>query len=290
MDKRKVKEITQIAIGIFIMSIGFYFFVLPANLVIGGVMGVAVIVQDYIKVSYLMYIANIVLLIIAYFTLGKTFFLKTIFATILSPTIIFIFENTIPQDFFFKLLNEVPLLVSALLGGVFIGTGVGMVFRSNATTGGIDIIQNILNKYLHIPFSTAIYITDGIIIGVALFINFQLGLYAIFAMMISANIIDKLAIEGKSAYTAFIISNKYENMQKDIYEKLERGVTLVDATGGFSKQNKKMLICTIDVKEIYLLKRIIKENDDKAFTFVSKTKEALGEGFSREVATWEIKN
>lgn len=290
MDKRKVREMIQISIGIIIMSIGFYFFVLPANLVIGGVMGVAVIVQDYIKVSYLMYSANIVLLIIAYFALGKTFFLKTIFSTILTPTIVFILENTVAQDYFFNLLNEVPLLASAVLGGVFIGTGVGLVFRSNATTGGIDIIQNILNKYLHIPFSTAIYLTDGLIIGIALLINFQLGLYAIFSMLISANLIDRLAVEGKSGYTAFIISEKYVELRDDIYKRLKRGVTLVDATGGFSKENKKMLICTIDVKQIYLLKKIIKENDVKAFTFVSKTKEALGEGFSREVATWEIGN
>lgn len=290
MNKAKWREVIEITAGVILMSVGFYFFLLPFNLIIGGVMGVSVILQDVIPISTFMYIANTVLLIIGFIFLGKVFFIKTIYATLLSPTIIFILERLVSQDFFVKHLTESPLMISALFGGIFLGVGIGIVFRSNATTGGIDIIQNILNKYLHIPFSTAIYLTDGIIILYAILINFQLGLYALGSMILTAFIVDKLSIEGKSGYTVFIITNYAELMQEKIFLELERGVTLVDAMGGFSKEKKTMIVCTVDRNQLYLFKRIIKQVDPKAFTFVTRTKEALGEGFSREVASWEVKS
>ncbi|MBN2267848.1 MAG: YitT family protein [Acholeplasmataceae bacterium] len=290
MNKAKWREVIEITVGVILMSLGFYFFLLPFNLIIGGVMGVSVILQDVIPISIFMYIANTVLLFIGLIFLGKIFFIKTIYATLLSPTIIFILEKTVAQDFFVKHLTESPLMISALFGGIFLGVGIGIVFRSNATTGGIDIIQNILNKYLHIPFSTAIYLTDGVIIFIAMLINFELGLYALGSMLLTALIIDKLSIEGKSGYTAFIITNYADLLQERIFLELERGVTLVEAMGGFSKEKKTMVVCTVDRNQLYLFKRIIKKVDPKAFTFVTRTKEALGEGFSREVASWEVKS
>lgn len=290
MNKAKWREVIEITVGVILMSIGFYFFLLPFNLIIGGVMGVSVILQDLIPISIFMYIANTVLLLIGLIFLGKIFFIKTIYATLLSPTIIFILEKTIAQDFFVKHLTESPLMISAMFGGIFLGVGIGIVFRSNATTGGIDIVQNILNKYLHIPFSTAIYLTDGVIILIAIIINFELGLYALGSMILSALIVDKLSIEGRAGYTAFIITNFADLMQERIFLELERGVTLVEAMGGFSKEKKTMIVCTVDRNQLYLFKRIIKKVDPKAFTFVTRTKEALGEGFSREVASWEVKS
>jgi len=286
VNRAKIMEILEITAGVVLLSLGFYFFLLPMNLVIGGVMGISVIVRDLIPVSTFLFITNIFLLLVGGLFLGKVFFLKTIYATLLSPGIIFILELTIPSDFFMKFMTESPLLISAGFGGLFIGVGLGMVLRSNATTGGMDIVQNIMNKYLHIPFSTAMYITDGIIIFIAMLIDFQLGLYAVGAMLISGLIIDRLAIEGKSGYTAFIVTDRSEEIQKAIFEKLERGVTKVKVVGGFSKKEKDMIICTVDRIQLYSFKVIIKNTDPKAFTFVSRTKEALGEGFSREGAVW----
>ena len=286
----KRREILEITAGVILLSVGFYFFLLPLNMVIGGVMGVAVLLRNAIPVSLFMYIANIALLVIGLIFLGKVFFLKTIYATLLSPTIIWILELTIDKNFFMKYLTESPLLIGALFGGMFLGIGLGVVLRSNATTGGIDIIQNIMNKFLHIPFSLAMYITDGIIILIAMIIDFQLGLYAVGSMIISGLIIDRLAIEGKAGFTAFVITDFSEQLQKVIYEKLERGVTKVKVIGGFSKLDKDMIICTVDRMQIYQFKRIIKDTDPNAFTFVTRTKEALGQGFSREAAIWEIKN
>ncbi|MBN2300461.1 MAG: YitT family protein [Acholeplasmataceae bacterium] len=290
MNKAKHREILEITVGVILLSLGFYFFLLPLNMVIGGVMGVSVLLQDYISVSLFMYIANITLLIVGLIFLGKVLFFKTIYATLLSPTIIWVLELTIDKNFFMQHLIESPLLLGASFGGLFIGLGLGIVLRNDATTGGIDIIQNIMNRFLHIPFSLAMYITDGIVIFIAMLVDFQLGLYAVGAMIISGMIVDRLAIEGKSGFTAFIVTDSSEALQKAIYTHLERGMTKVKVIGGFSNQSKDMIICTVDRMQIYQFKHLIKENDPKAFTFFTRTKEALGQGFSREAAKWAAKD
>jgi len=290
LNNAKVREILEITAGVVLLSLGFYFFLLPLNLVIGGVMGVSVLLQDVISVSLFMFIANTVLLFIGLIFLGKIFFVKTIYATLLSPFVIWMLEISIDKNFFMQHMTESPLLIGALFGGIFLGVGLGIVFRSNATTGGIDIIQNMMKKYLHIPFSMAMYITDGIIIFIAMMINFQLGLYAVGTMILSGLIIDRLAIEGKSGFTAFIITDRSLVMQKAIYEKLERGITKVKVIGGFTNQTKDMMICTVDRMQIYQFKQIIKDVDPNAFTFVTRTKEAIGQGFTREAAIWQAKN
>ena len=282
----KLREILEITAGVILLSLGFYFFLLPIGLVIGGVMGISVLIQDYISVSLFMYIANIFLLILGGLFLGKAFFFKTIYATLLSPSIIWILELTVKSDYFMQHMTESPLLIASVFGGLFVGTGLGIVIRNNATTGGMDIVQNMMKKYLHIPFSTAMYITDGIIIGIALLINFQLGLYAIGSMIISGILVDRLSIEGKAGYTAFVVSDVTDEIQRLIYERLDRGVTKIKVIGGFSNQEKNMIVCTVDRNQLYNLKRIILSADPKAFTFVSRTKEALGYGFSRENAIW----
>ena len=286
MNKAKLREILEITAGVIIMSAGFYFFLLPLNLIIGGVMGVSVILQDVISVSLFMYIANFILLMIGWLVLGKVFFMKTAYATLLSPTVIWIFEKTVRSDYIMQYMTESPLLIGALFGGIFLGVGLGVVIRNNATTGGIDVVQNIMHKYLHIPFSTAMYITDGAIILIAMIINVQLGLYAVGAMMISGLLIDRLSIEGRAGYTVFIVTDHTALMQQQIYEKLERGITKMKVIGGYSNLEKDMIVCTVDRAQLYMFKHIIKLTDPKAFTFVTKTKEALGEGFSRESAKW----
>ncbi len=286
MNKAKVLEILEISAGTILLSVGFYFFLLPLSLVIGGVMGVSVIIQDVIPVSIFMYIANIILLIIGGLVLGKVFFFKTIYATLLSPSVIWILEHSVPADFFTRHLTESPLLIGAAFGGIFVGIGLGIVVRNNGTTGGVDVIQRIMNKYLHIPFSTAMYLTDGIVIGIAMIINFQLGLYAVGSMIISGILVDRFSIEGRAGYTVFIVTDHTDLLQKNIYDKLDRGITKVKVVGGYSKQEKNMIICTVDRSQLYTFKKVIKDSDPKAFTFVTRTKEALGFGFTREGAEW----
>lgn len=289
MSKAKLIEILEITGGVTLLSLGFYFFLLPQNLVIGGVMGISVLLQNVIEVSVFIFVANVFLLIVGLIFLGKAFFLKTVYATLLSPATIFILERTVPADFFMKYMNESPYMVSALFGALFVGVGLGMVIRNNATTGGIDIIQNMMHKFLHIPFAWALYIIDGTIITIALFVDFQAGLYAFGAMILSGIIIDRMSLEGIAGYTVFILTDKTKDMQTKIYEKLDRGITKIKVIGGYSNQEKEMIVCTIDRLQLYTFRLIIKEIDPQAFTFVTRTHEATGYGFSKGSQTWEQK-
>lgn len=288
MNKTKVIEILEITGGVILLTLGFYFFLLPQNLVIGGVMGISVLVQDFLPVSTFILIANVGLLALGLIFLGKAFFLKTFYATVLYPVIVFILERTIAPDFFMQHINESPYLIAGLFGALTVGVGLGLVIRNNSTTGGIDILQNMMHKYLHIPFAWAIYIIDGTIITVALFIDFQAGLYAFGAMILSGMIIDRMSIDGRSGFTFFILTDQTVLLQKEIYKRLDRGLTKIKVIGGYSNQEKEMIVCTIDRLQLYTFKLIIKEIDPKAFTFVTRTKEASGYGFSKGSQTWKI--
>ncbi|MFA6800910.1 MAG: YitT family protein [Acholeplasmataceae bacterium] len=290
MNKARTREILEITLGVVILTVGFYFFLLPQNLVVGGVMGISILLKDFIPVTIFVFVANIVLLFIGLVVLGKEFFMKTVYATLLSPVVLWILEKTIDANYLMKYMTESPLLISAIFGGLSVGFGLAVVIRNNATTGGIDVIQKIVSKYLKIPFHLSVYIIDGTIILIALFVNFQLGLYAFGSMLLSGIIINYLSIEGTSGFTVFIVTDKIDIIQAQIYEKLDRGLTISKVVGGFSREDKDMIICTVDRLQLYTFKEIIKENDPLAFTFVTRTKEALGNGFSREHAVWKRKN
>jgi uncharacterized membrane-anchored protein YitT (DUF2179 family) len=283
LSKLKWKEWLVITAGVVIMSAGFYFFLLPMHLVIGGVMGVAVLISEWFAVSTFIFVTNLILLVLGLIFLGRTFFFKTAYASLLSPLIIFILERLFDAHVIMRQMTESPLLISSVFGGLFVGLGLGLVIRNNATTGGIDVLQNIAHKYLNIPFSWAMVISDGTIILIAMLIDVQLGIYAVGAMIISAILVDRISIDGASGYTAFIVTDQAEAVRNAIFSKLDRGLTRVKVIGGYSNQEKEMIICTVYRLQFYTFKQLIKKADPKAFTFVSKTKEALGEGFSREV-------
>jgi uncharacterized membrane-anchored protein YitT (DUF2179 family) len=281
----KIKEAFEIGLGTILLSLGFYFFLLPESLVIGGVMGIAVFLADIVSVSVFVFVANVILLLIGLIVLGRAFFMKTLFASLLSPLVLFILELTVRNDIITSQLQESPLLISTLFGGLLVGVGLGLVLRNNGTTGGIDVIQNIAHRYLHVPFSTAMYVSDGIIIMIATLIDVELGLYALFAMIISGYVIDRIAIEGRSGYTAFVVTDDGERVKEEIYKRLDRGVTDVRVKGGYSKADKDMLVCTVDRRQLYVFKRLIRTTDPDAFTFVTRTKEAFGRGFSRGISS-----
>jgi uncharacterized membrane-anchored protein YitT (DUF2179 family) len=283
LSKLKWKEWLVITAGVIIMSAGFYFFLLPMHLVIGGVMGVAVLIADWVTISVFIFITNLILLVVGLIFLGRVFFFKTVYASLLSPVVIFALERLFDADIIMRQMTESPLLISSAFGGLFVGLGLGLVIRNNATTGGIDVLQNIAHKYLNIPFSWAMVVSDGIIILIAMIINVQLGIYAVGAMIISAILVDRISIDGASGYTAFIVTDQAEAVRNAIFSQLDRGLTRVKVIGGYSNQEKEMIICTVYRLQFYTFKQLIKKADPKAFTFVSKTKEALGEGFSREV-------
>lgn len=286
--KRKIKTFIGITIGVLLISIAYYFFLEPVNLVTGGVTGLMILFKPILpfEPSVLMYILNISLLIIGLFTLGKDFFLKTCYASVLSPTIILIFEKTLSSDLILKGVNESNwYFISAIVSCVLMAVGLGICFRLNATTGGMDVVQKMMTKYLHIPYSKTMYLTDMVIIFVSgFFIKSTNSIYGIegvvFGILVVYGIgfiVDYIALDAKSRRTAYIITSKPKEMKDMIFTRTKRGVTECDVRGGYTNNDLVMLICTLDNQEAYKLKDYIHEIDKDAFTFMSQTKEVIGE-------------
>ena len=286
--KTKIRAFLGITIGVMLISIAYYFFLEPANLVTGGVTGIMILFKPILpfEPSILMYILNISLLIIGLFTLGKDFFLKTCYASVLSPTIILIFEETLESDMILKGVNPSNwYLISAVVSCVLMAVGLGICFRVNATTGGMDIVQKIMTKYLHIPYSKTMYLTDWVIILVSgFFIKDANVIYGIegvvFGILVVYGvgyIVDYIALDAKSRRTAYIITSKPKEMKEMIFSCTKRGVTECDVRGGYTNKDLVMLICTLDNAEAYKLKEYIHKIDSEAFTFMSQTKEVIGE-------------
>lgn len=284
-----VKEVLQISLGVFFVSVAFYYLFLPANLVTGGVTGLSIIFKDWFSVndaimSVFIFIMNGLLLIFGGLILGKEFFFKTIYGTLLLPLLTLLF-SLLPIDnniFLESISNDNhQIIIVSTLGGVLTGIGLGLVFKNNATTGGTDVIQKILYEKLKVPYSAAIYLTDGVIIALGLyFFGVDSTYFAIIALVISGTVVDKVILSGRAGYTLFIVTNEYHNLKEQIYLKLDRGITKASVVGGYSETERDMIICTITKNQLYHLKSIIFDVDPNAFTFITKTSESVGQGFN----------
>lgn len=288
--KFHLKQYAEITIGVVIMALGFYFFFIPLDINSGGVGGLSIVIAElfknvpWMKISYLVYIFNIGLLLLAYFTLGKKFFLRTLYPTVLYPSIIFLLELIVPNDVIFSQFGDhtSKLLIATLFGSLLVGLGLGMVLNNNTTTGGMDIVQKLVHKYLKVPYSVAIYVTDGVVVlsGLVAF-DVEVVLYGVIAVFLIGLVVDKIIFNGRLGFTAFIItSSKYEEKIKNaIINDLDRGLTKAKVTGGYTDNEKTLIICTIGKNQTFDFKDYVLRHDPKAFTFIVETREVVGYGF-----------
>ncbi len=294
-SKRFIQYI-YITIGVILLDIGFFFFLEPAHIVIGGTMGLSIIFVPFINTSaswftnsIFLYIIDSIALLCGLIFLGKNFFLKTIYATILSPTVIFIFEKACdPEFFFYNNPVEEPIgkFTALLCGVVLTGVGVGIALRNNGSTGGMDVFQKIMSKYLRIPISKTMYYTDCVIV---LFVGFVAGskftyhydlpqvLFGFIGVIIVGYLTDLICLSAKSRRTLYVITNLPDAVKELIYKELDRGVTFSQVTGAYTGIERTMVICTMEKKEAYRIIEEIEKIDPKAFMFVTSCKQVVGE-------------
>ena len=296
MKKELLKQFLFITLGVFLIALSYYFLFLPLDLVTGGVTGLSVILKKLItaswfKVSYVIYTLNGILLFVGLFTLGKDFFIRTVYGSLLLPTITYILELAhVSPSLLFEMdcslfgLGEMTdiskIIIAVLLGGVMMGAGLGFCYKNNGSTGGMDVIQKIMSKFLHMPYSLTVYLTDGSLVLVSIFVfGFERTFYAFLIILIVGFVADFIEMGGRSRRTAYVISKNYEPIKDFIIKELVRGVTITDAKGGYSNADYKMLICTLSKKESYVLKDYIRQVDPNAFTFYVSAREVYGDGF-----------
>lgn len=285
--QKKILSFLEISLGVFLLDVGFYFFYTPTNLVTGGAMGLSIILKDVLpfSTSIFLYIFNIATLLLGLILLGKDFFMKTVYASLLSPTLLLVLELTCQSDFFTASITEGKLIITCLCGAILVSAGLGLCFRNNGCTGGMDVVQKIMSKYLHMPISKTMYFTDWIVVilggfvfvgGVASY-NIEYVTYGVIAVLLTGYLVDTISINGRSRRTAYIITKKPDEVKEFIYSHIERGVTLVSCKGGYTGEDKMMIICTLDKSESYMLSDFIKEIDKESFTFMTSTREVVGE-------------
>ncbi len=290
-EHRKLKVVSKyeryimISIGIIIMSLGFYYFILPADLVVGGVTGLGLVLTTTFEgfpVSVFVLVLNVILLFVGLIFLGKKLFVRSIYGSLLFPLVLFIMETFLP------LIDiKEDLFLAVTFGGVLLGVGFGLVIKYGGTSGGTDIPIKILNKKLKMPISLAIYSIDGIIIflGVLVFYSeygITAGLYAIITMFISGYAADMVIVGRNSKKAVQIITDFPTEIKEAIYELLYRGVTEVKIRGGYSNKDKIMLVTVITKQEYYFIRNIIARIDENAFVYVTPATEIHGDFEERE--------
>ncbi len=276
-----------IIVGAFILAAGFVLFIDPHRIAPGGVYGIGIVIHyltagmfewapEGLPIGTIGLVLNIPLTIIGIKILGPKFGVKTVIGFILSSVFI---------DLLHIILGYEPLvddmLLSSIFGGVLIGFGLGLIFKTKATSGGSDIIAMIIAKYTRMPLGQLmIYVDSAIVLfAVVAFKDWKIPLYSWIVIYITGKVID-MTIEGVSYdKTLFIISDKYDEIRDKIINDLERGGTMIKAEGMYQGQEKKIIFTNVSRREVYILRDFIHSIDPDAFITVIDANEILGLGF-----------
>lgn len=275
----KLKNIIMIIIGSAIFSFGFVHFNMQNALGEGGFSGITLILYFVFHwdVALMNLLLNIPMFIIGWKLLGRKVFYYTIIGTIAVSVFLKIFQSHEIQIG----LND-DLFLASLFAGVFIGTGLGIIFRAGGTTGGVDIIARLAQKYLGWSMGKTMFMFDAVVILLSwlTFLDIRSMMYTLVAVFVGARVIDFVQEGGYAARGAFIISEHQDAIANRITNEMDRGVTVLRGYGHYTKKEREILYCVIGKNEIVRLKSIITAVDPHAFVSVTETNDVMGEGFT----------
>lgn len=278
--KEFLYETFLLIMGCLLMALSFVLFFDPHSIAPGGLTGLAVIINYLFNIPlwFVNLIFNVPLFILAYKVLTKRECLKTLSGIIFFTLALNLFENF--ENF--QITNDV--LLSTLTGGVILGLGLGVIFNINGTTGGTDLIGLILNRWLpSISVPKLMGVADFIVVMSSIFATgkIEIGLYSALGLYVAVVVSDMVVQGFYSAKSFTIISNSPDEISNAILEKMNRGVTILSAKGGYTKEEKDALLVVVGKREVSTLRKIVKSVDHNAFVVITDVHEALGEGFKQ---------
>ncbi|MBX8944727.1 MULTISPECIES: YitT family protein [Lysinibacillus] len=271
-----IVEYVYVIVGAAIIAIGFNVFLLPNQVASGGVSGISTILHGLFgwNPGIVQYAFNIPLFIAGVLLLGKKFGIKSFIGTITLPFIVLLTNSWEPW-------TDNPLL-GALFGGIIVGLGIGLVFKGNASTGGTDLLAQIITKFTGLSLGTSVLLIDGVIaISAAIVFDLEKGLYALIGLYVTTKTIDIIQLGFSQSKMVYIITLKQDEVREAIYAEINRGVTKLPAIGGYTGEARPVLMVVVYQTEFTKLKQLIKSVDPSAFVIVSDAYEVLGEGFKR---------
>lgn len=270
---------TMILIGSFILAAGFVLFVTPYKIVPGGVYGISIIIHHLLgtPVGLTALAMDIPLTLIGIKVLGPRFGYKTIVGFLLTAFFVDGLTYLYGSD---PLVQDEPLL-SSVFGGVFLGTGLGLIFKAKATSGGTDIIAMITSKYTKMPVGQLLIYVDSVVVlaGLLAFQDWKIPLYSLIVIFITGRVIDTILQGVNYDKTLFIISEKHDEIRDKIIHDLHRGGTFIKGEGMYNGKEKTMIFTVVNRRELAMLQEAIHEIDPLAFLTVINANEILGEGF-----------
>lgn len=275
-NKGLIKRYFYLFLGCFIVAIAFNLFFLKYNIVCFGISGLSIVLNQFgITPSLFILVSNIVLLIVSYFVLGIGRTKSSLVGSLLFPIFAEITKNI--GDYI--VLDNVELLLIAVLGAVLSGIGYGLIFRSGFTTGGTDILDEILVKYTKISMGKAIIIVDGLVVVIGkLVFSWEIVLYGFIVLYIISYLTDKLILGISESKAFYIVTNKDREVKEYLLSYIHSGVTILSARGGYSNNKESMILTVVPTRDYYLVKEGIKTIDSKAFFLVCDAYEVSNRG------------
>lgn len=271
-------SIGYITAGNFLYALTVKLFLLPSNLVTGGTTGISLTMNHFgnIPITQFVLFFNIVMLLAGFLVLGKAFAATTIASTFLYPLALEIFDRILGT---YVITND--LFLCTLFSGLGIGIALGIVIRSGASTGGMDIPPLILHKTLRIPVSVSMYAFDVcILLAQALFRPVENILYGIVLVMIYTIVLDKVLLMGTTKTEIKVISPKSDEIRTAILTQIDRGVTMLHGEGGYLHTPTQLVLSVVSNRELPKVEKLIRSIDPESFMVISHVKEVSGRGFS----------
>lgn len=272
-----LKSIIPVVIGNIIYALVVKLFILPTNLMSSGTTGIALLANHFlgIPVSFFILIFNVCMLILGLIVLGKKFAMTTIVSTLMYPIALEFFNQTLGE---FVITNNE--LLNTIFAGLGIGLALGIVLRSGASTGGMDIPPLVLNHFFRIPVSVSLYVFDFIILSSqSLYNPLERLLYGIILILLTSIVLDKVLLMGTTKTEVKIISPKFEKIAEEILSEMDRGVTLLNARGGYLKNEHSVVLSVVSNRELPKIEKLVRALDPDAFMIVSRVSEVWGRGF-----------
>ncbi|MGC9336619.1 MAG: YitT family protein [Candidatus Cloacimonadia bacterium] len=277
-------EYLALAAGTILMSLSLVWFLSPNKIAAGGVSGLAIVLHHLFNmpIGATMLIFNVPLFLLGVKYLGKLFGIRTIIGMVL-----FSFFT----DFFDKILKFLAVtdnhLLATLYGGLLLGIGLGIVFRARGSTGGSDIIAQIFSNKGIMSAGNTFILIDFFVIALAgiSFQGIEYALWGFIALYVSSKIVDVVIAGLGYAKACYIISTKSKEIKNEILKKMDRGVTMFKGKGGYSEEDRDIILCILTKREITRLRNLVKQIDPDAFVIIQDTYEVLGKGFRPRTQT-----
>ncbi|MGE4525362.1 MAG: YitT family protein [Sphaerochaeta sp.] len=282
--KRLVLEALYLVGGTALAGFAIAVFITPAKIASGGVNGVATIIYHLTgwDTGFVMLCISVPLFLVGMSIFGKTYGVRSLAGTLFLSIWVSLFGQLTDYNGFLPYIDRMDTLLSAIFGGVLLGSGIGIVMRSGANTGGTDILAQILARYTPLPLGTALFLCDtSVIVFGAMVFGLERALFAVITLYLSGQMVNFVVMNlgTKYAKTAYIVSEHHEAIGKRIITELHHGGTLISGVGIFTGRERTILLAVVHNQQINHLTQIVHQEDPKAFMFVHETYQALGEGF-----------